>query len=97
MWLRTYTGGIMARRTTMTNEKKAKQLEKARAWKAANPEKVKAASAAYYAKNKDREREANRKWLERNQEGLSVRKSEWNRIYTEKHKEELKTKRATPE
>jgi hypothetical protein len=53
---------------TVTDEQKESRLAKARAWKAANREKCRAARAAYYAANRERENIQTKAWCEANAE-----------------------------
>lgn len=49
-------------------------LERGRAWRAANKEKVKANNAAYHAENREREIVRNRAWKDENREAMNARR-----------------------
>lgn len=67
------------------------RLAGARAWKAANKEKVKEARAEYFAKNKSKEYELNKIWLAKN----PGKKSAYDRKYREKNLEKIKEHRSS--
>jgi hypothetical protein len=49
-------------------------LERGRAWRAANKDKVKANNAAYHAENRERENARSKEWKEANREGMNARR-----------------------
>ncbi len=80
-----------------SNSTKEEQLEQARAWKAANRERVRAYRKRYYAANKERERAVNRVWCSVNADRLKETKRECDRRLRVKNAEAIKAHRATPE
>lgn len=76
-------------RQSLDPDAKLRQLAWARDWKRNHPEQVKLMRAAYYKKNKTKEREQNLKWLEAN----PGKKSEYDKRYRKKHAQQLKVKR----
>jgi hypothetical protein len=53
---------------------KERCLERGRAWRAANKEKVKTNNAAYHAENREREIARNRVWKDENREAMNARR-----------------------
>ena len=59
-------------RATRYRENRAKEIARAKAWQAANPDRVTQNNAAYYGRNVQSEAERNTRWRQQNPEGKAA-------------------------